>query len=156
MLFSNFEILIHIIKRWISNKFHGFNIGSIDIRWLSTTIPQYKCTILWFIIWPTNIFLFLWPSWPQNCSPQTEKYTNSVSVTNSKLWQFGCLKEYVAHPWDMKTVRKYSPAHCSTSPALAKTPPFLFHPCSQKKTKKVLIFNTEYGRLQRKEEQKYF
>jgi len=83
MLFSNFEILIHIIKRWFSNKFHGFNIGSIDNRWLSTTIPQYKCMILWFIIWPTNIFLFLWPSWPQNCSPQTEKDTTSVSVTNS-------------------------------------------------------------------------
>ena len=40
MLFSNFEILIHVIKRRISNKFHGFNIGSIDNKLLSTTIRQ--------------------------------------------------------------------------------------------------------------------
>jgi hypothetical protein len=51
----------------------------------------------------------------------------------------------------MKTVRKYYPAHYNTSPALAKTPPFLSPRFLQKKTKdKELIFNAEYEELQRK------
>jgi hypothetical protein len=56
----------------------------------------------------------------------------------------------------MKTVRKYSPPHYNTTPVLAKTQPFLFPAFLQKKTKdKELMFNTEYGGLQRKEQQKF-
>jgi hypothetical protein len=53
---------------------------------------------------PTNIFLFLWFSKTQNCSPNSETDTTSVSVGNSRLWQCGCLKKYIAHSWDIKNI----------------------------------------------------